>query len=229
VAEGEDEAVYGIAFLAVRDVATFDVYAAVHPSLRRQGLGRALCEAALALPARLRARVREEAAPGLVFLRKLGFRQTGAQLSLQWRGGAPSTLKMPALRIRPGLPKDRGTVERLSREAWEADALAARPDEIAQLFGQDRALWLAESQGKPLGYLAGVLLGRTLGIEELAVLPEARRMGVAKTLLSRALEKAQGAVLSVAESNTAARALYRSAGFTVASRRLLFERTYSNP
>lgn len=224
VAEGEDEAVYGIAFLAVRDAATFDVYAAVHPSLRRQGLGRTLCEGALATGASLRARVRDDARPGMSFLSALGFAQAGAQLSLQWRTRPLPSIEMPALQLRRALPRDEPVLQRLSREAWSADTFATRPDEIAQLFGDEgRVLWLAEAQRKPLGYFSGVQLGKTLGIEELAVLPAHRRMGIARALLARALQGQQAAVLSVAEANQPARNLYKSFGFTVAARRLIYE------
>src|SRR5205085_2150609 len=54
------------------------------------------------------------------------------------------------------------------------------------------------------------------------VMPALRRMGIGRALVVRALKDAGGAVLSVAESNKAARALYRSLGFAQTSRRLLF-------
>jgi len=66
-------------------------------------------------------------------------------------------------------------------------------------------------------------LGRTLGIEEVGVLPQFRRMGVARLLLAHALQKREGAVITVGESNMPARALYRSLGFRQSTRRLLME------
>lgn len=226
VAEGEDGALYGIGFLAVREAALFDVYTAVHPALRRQGLGRALCEGALALGTILRARVRDDAIAGRAFLQSLGFVEKGAQLALQWRARGLPAVEMPALRLRRALPKDEPVLQRLSRDAWTGapDTFATRPDEIAQLFGDDgRGVWLAESEGKPMGYLSGVQLGKTLGIEEVAVLPAYRRMGIARALLAKALASEQGAVLSVSESNRPARALYKSFGFTLSARRLIYE------
>jgi ribosomal protein S18 acetylase RimI-like enzyme len=236
VAAGEDGELYGLAFTALRDSArraVFDFYAAIHPSLRRQGLGRALCDAAVSWvvgspePAALRARVRDDVAPGRAFLAALGFVETGAQLSLHWNGKhRPEVPPMPALRIRTAAAKDQKLVERLSAEAWAGapDAFASRADEIAQLFGEEgRLVLLAETEGKPLGYLSGVQLGRTLGIEEVAVLPEFRRMGIGRALIARALEKEQGAVLTVGESNKAARALYRSLGFSQTARRVVLE------
>ncbi len=227
VAVDEDERVQGIAFAAVRDVAVLDVYCAVHPPLRRKGLGRSLCEAVLASPARLRARVRDDAKPGAAFLRALGFEETGAQLSLQRAAGAIGAPPMPALRIRAATAKDEAAVQRLSKEAWSdaPEAFVSRPDEIAQLFSEEgRTVLLGEFERKPIAYLSAVRLGRTLGIEEVAVVPAFRRMGIGRALVASALRDGASAVLSVVESNKAARALYRSLGFRQTARRLVFER-----
>lgn len=236
VAESEDHRLHGIAFAALRDVrerTTFDLYAAVDPSMRRQGLGRALCAAALSWaaqsigPAVLRARVRDDSACGRAFLAAMGFNETSAQLSLAWNGREkPLAPEMRALRIRKADEKDQKTLERLSNEAWAgaADAFASRADEIAQLFADEGKLALvAETAGRPMGYLSGVFLGRTLGIEEIAVLPEFRRMGIARALVAHALGQCTSAVLSVGESNKPARALYRSFGFTQTARRIVME------
>jgi len=239
VAHGEDGALHGIAFAAVRESRTpegaerptADLYAAVAPELRRQGLGRALCAPALewaaAQGATLRARVREDARPGQAFLRALGFRETSAQLSLRWSPRPMEAPAMPALRIKPLGPGEAvRELERLSREAWAGapDTFATRSDEVAQLFGEEgRLVLLAEAERRAVGYLSGVRLGQTLGIEEVAVLPEFRRMGIGRALLAAALEGTAHAVLSVAESNRPARALYRSLGFSVSARRLVHE------
>ena len=231
VAEDEQGVLHGIAFAALRDSTdrpVFDFYCAVDPGLRRQGLGRALAEPAVVSGAVLRARVRDDGKAGNAFLRSLGFAETGAQLMLHWNGQKRiEPVPMPALRIRHGTAKDQGLVERLSNEAWKGapDTFASRADEIAQLFGEEgRVVLIAESEGRPMAYLSGVQLGRTLGIEEVAVLPEFRRMGIGRALVAQALAKEQGAVLSVSESNKPARALYRSLGFTQTARRLIFEK-----
>jgi len=228
-AAGEEGSLYGLAFVAVREsegAPVYDFYTAVHPSMRRQGLGRALSEAALESGATLRARVREDASPGRAFLRALGFVETGAQLSLQWNAAPMESPSLPALRIRRAERRDEQTLRALSQQGWEGapDAFLSRADEIAQLFaGEGRLLLLAESGGRPMGYLSAVQLGRTLGIEEVAVLPGFRRMGVARALLAHALAGERSAVLSVNEANKPARALYRSLGFRQAARRLLME------
>lgn len=228
VAAGEDGTLFGIAFAAVREPPVFDFYAAVHPGLRRQGLGRALAGPAISSKAVLRVRVPEDAAPGCAFLRALGFAQAGAQLVLHWSAPSRREAKpMPALRIRGARKRDQQLLQHLSSAAWAGapDAFPSRADEIAQLFGEEgRLVLLAESDGKPLGYLSAVQLGHTLGIEEVAVLPQLRRMGIGRALLAHSLRSQERAVLSVAEANTGARALYRSLGFTQEARRLLFER-----
>ena len=118
-------------------------------------------------------------------------------------------------------------LERLSEKAWAGDTetFYSRPSELAQVFlEEERLVLLAEREGRPLGYLSAIQLGRTLGIEELAVLPDLRRRGIGRALLSAALSKTTAAALTVGEDNRPARALYRSFGFRQAGRRLLFER-----
>ena len=229
VAAGEDGGLYGVAFAAVRESArapVYDFYAAVHPSVRRQGLARALSEPAVGNSATLRARVREDASAGRAFLRALGFSETGAQLVLQWNGARIDAPRVPALRIRHATRRDEQVLTSLSEQVWEGtpDAFLSRPDEIVQLFSEEgRSVLLAQSEGRPIAYLSGVQLGRTLGIEEVGVLPQFRRMGVARLLLAHALQKKEGAVITVGESNMPARGLYRSLGFRQTTRRLLME------
>jgi ribosomal protein S18 acetylase RimI-like enzyme len=233
VAEGEDGALQGIAFAAVREGkgSVLDVYAAVAPRWRRQGLGRALCAAMLQAEATLRARTRD--ASGAAFARALGFRDAGAQLQLTWAGGAPPPrFELPALRVRRAAPSEERAQRdyaRLANEAWAGapETFATRADEVAQLLAeQGRLLWFADADGRAVGYLSGVQLGRSLGIEEVAVLPSMRRMGIGRALVARALADAGGAVLSVAESNAPARRLYRSLGFTETLRRTIWERPH---
>jgi len=239
VAQDEEGALHGISFAGVRESrtaegagrATADLYAAVAPELRRQGLGRALCAPALewaaANGATLRARVREDARPGQAFLRALGFAETSAQLTLSWSPRPVEAPALPVLRVRrigPGQAVP--DLERLSREAWSGapDSFATRSGEVAELFSEEgRLVLLAEAERRAVGYLSAIWLGRTLGIEEVAVLPDFRRMGIGRALVASALPGAAHAVLSVAESNRAARALYGSLGFSVSGRRVVHE------
>ena len=239
VAQDEEGTLHGISFAAVRELrtgegaprATADLYAAVAPELRRQGLGRALCAPALewasAERATLRSRVRDDARAGQAFLRALGFAETSVQLTLSWSGRPVEARPLPALRVRQLGPGEAvRDLERLARDAWAdaPDSFATRSGEMAELFAEEgRLVLLAEAERRAVGYLSAVWLGKTLGIEEVAVLPELRRMGIGRALVATALPGAAHAVLSVAESNRAARELYRSLGFSLSGRRLVHE------
>ena len=84
-------------------------------------------------------------------------------------------------------------------------------------------LLLGQLEGKPAGYLSAVWLGQTLAIEEVAVLPEYRRSGLGRALCTEALRRAQTALLTVAEQNLAARALYQGLGFQQVGRRVIYQ------
>jgi ribosomal-protein-alanine N-acetyltransferase len=232
IAQDEDGAAQGIAFAVVREPRSesappvLDVYAAVAPHRRRQGLGRALCRAVLGEPAVLRARVREEPPDGRSFLLALGFVESSAQLALSWSARPLSGRPPAALRLRRAREDDSRALELLSREAWAGvpDAFAPSPGEVGRLFAEaHRLVLLAEADRGAIGYLSGVWLGDTLAIEELAVLPGFRRAGIGRALVAEALRSASRAVLSVAESNRAARALYTRLGFSPRARRLVYE------
>lgn len=75
-----------------------------------------------------------------------------------------------------------------------------------------------------LGYVVALVVGVEAEIADLAVAPEARRAGVGRALLERALAELRDAsvrtvFLEVRESNVAARTLYESTGFDSIGRR----------
>jgi ribosomal-protein-alanine N-acetyltransferase len=75
-----------------------------------------------------------------------------------------------------------------------------------------------------LGYLCLWEVGPELHITNLAVHPDCRRQGIARTLLGRTLEEARHrrirlAILEVRPTNLEARGLYESLGFRVVGRR----------
>ena len=239
IARETDAAVEGIAFVALREPrseprirpAKADLYAAVAPGFRRKGVGRELCAPALQWAARegatLRARVLDGAFAGQAFLTNLGFRQTSAQLLLTWSrpriGESTNTsVRVKQVAVGEALPQ----LERLSRDAWAGapDRVATGSDELAQLSREaGRLTLIAEMGGSAVGYLSGIWLGKTLGIDEIAVLPESRRKGIGWALLRTSVRDATNAVLSVMDTNRAALALYRSFGFTQSARRLVYE------
>ena len=239
VAFRQEASIEGIAFVALREPrgqspgepAKADFYAAVMPRFRRKGLGMALCEPALHWAgqegATLRARVHDGAVAGQAFLTELGFRHTSAQLVLTWSRPRIDESANTSVRVKKAVAGEAlPQLERLSRDAWagEPDRLSSGSAELAQLSREEgRLILFAETGGSAVGYLSGFWLGKTLGIDEVAVLPECRRKGIGWALLRTSLREARNAVLSVAESNAPARALYHSCGFTQSARRLVYE------
>ncbi len=212
---------------------TVEVYGVVDRTLRRQGLGRQLFDPvvhfALHAPGTtLRARIRE-APPAEKFLKALGFTQSSAQLSLARSAEPPAPREAPGVEVKLLDRRDRRKTEafrRLSNEAWAdaPDAFETRADELEQLLSDlGRVLLLGEMESKAVGYLSAVWLGETLAIEEIAVLPRYRRFGMGRALITAALQKARTVLLTVSETNSAARALYKGLGFSQVGRRLVWE------
>ena len=88
-----------------------------------------------------------------------------------------------------------------------------------------------EENGSLIGYAGMLTVLDTADITNVAVLPAFRCQGLARELMTAliAAAKAQGVTrlqLEVRESNTAARALYESLGFTVDGKR---KRYYRRP
>lgn len=132
--------------------------------------------------------------------------------------------------IRPADDADRPAAHRLLTAQLIEHSLPADADGVAR--GIDCALaphspawlWLVERDGTPVAiFLANEIVsvergGLALWVEELYVLPTARRAGVARALLARVCEEARergiGAIeLEVVPTQAAALALYRSLGF----------------
>jgi ribosomal protein S18 acetylase RimI-like enzyme len=132
--------------------------------------------------------------------------------------------------VRPAGDSDRAVVHRLLTAQLIEHRLPADAEGVTR--GIDCALaphspawlWLAERAGQPVGVLLANQIasvekgGLALWVEELYVLPEARRSGIARALLDRLIEQArrQGVraiELEVVPTQAAAFALYRGLGF----------------
>jgi len=137
--------------------------------------------------------------------------------------------------VRPAAVADREVARRLLLAQLIEHRLPADPEGVAR--GIDLALaphspawlWLAERDGLAVGiFLANAIVsvergGLALWVEELYVVPEARRSGVARTLLARVCDQARregvrAVELEVVPTQLAALALYRSLGFAVVHR-----------
>lgn len=134
--------------------------------------------------------------------------------------------------IRPGKPSDLPRIREIEREA--PTAAHWRDEDYLRLFdktGPRRTVLVAEERGRVLGFLVAHIQTDEWEIENIVVAPEARRRRLASRLLTRLLDLASNAnalavVLEVRESNDAARALYKTAGFVEAGRRAKY---YRNP
>ena len=122
-------------------------------------------------------------------------------------------------------------------ESVEADAAALLADlharafakpwsaaEIAKLMTNDAVFVLISGEPEPQGFVMAWAAAGDAEILTLAVVPEARRKGVAASLVGAAgaaalIRGAASMHLEVAEDNAAARALYTKLGYEEAGRR----------
>ena len=135
---------------------------------------------------------------------------------------------MKGLLVRPAGAADRETAHRLLTAQLVEHRLPANPEGISR--GIDYALatpawlWLAERDGRAVAvFLANQIVsvergGLALWVEELYVVPEVRRTGVARALLARVRDEARrngvrAIELEVVPTQSAALALYRALGF----------------
>lgn len=136
--------------------------------------------------------------------------------------------------IRPGLGADLDGVLGLERSVPEAPHWARASFEAILSEGSSRRLFVAVAEDALLGFSV-VSLGMPPEIpaelENLAVLPAARRLGVGRALCRSALDwlRNQGALEATLEVRSASSApiqLYESLGFEIRGRRA---RYYSDP
>ena len=122
------------------------------------------------------------------------------------------------------LPTDGPAVEAVTLRspeaaAWPAKSYAGLP------------VWVAESAGRVIGFLAARVAADEMEILNLAVDPDERGRGVGSALLGTAIEFARRsgsrrAFLEVRESNRRAQRFYERHGFAVFGRR---SRYYTHP
>ena len=103
-------------------------------------------------------------------------------------------------------------------EAWQPSLIGR----IAHAPGGFGLLWRSEDE--PLGFVLGRTNDARAEVLSLGVAPAARRRGIARALMSAAIERASRRgprefYLEVAEDNAAAQRLYRTMGFAPVGRR----------
>lgn len=146
-----------------------------------------------------------------------------------------SLFAMRSIHIRSASPSDRAVVLALLAAQLVEHQLPADQEQIDR--GLDAAfrpgspawLLLGERDGRAVAvFLANQIVsvekgGETLWVEELYVVPEARRTGVARALLAHVIEESRqrglrALDLEVVRTQVAAFSLYRSIGFTEVAR-----------
>lgn len=132
--------------------------------------------------------------------------------------------------IRPASDADRDTAHRLLTAQLIEHRLPADPERVGRGIdcalapGSSAWLWLAQRGTEPVAiFLANQIASVELGglalwVEELYVVPDARRTGVARALLARVIEEARrrgvrAVELEVVPTQAAASALYQALGF----------------
>ena len=130
---------------------------------------------------------------------------------------------MPSLSIERMGPADLSDVLAIERASfsmpWSRGAFLY---EIEQ--NQVARCWIGRENGRVVGYICLWEVADELHITNVAVHPEARRHGIARSLLESVFERARAGsarmvLLEVRPSNVEARALYESFGFRVVGRR----------
>jgi ribosomal-protein-alanine N-acetyltransferase len=140
------------------------------------------------------------------------------------------TAAIGELQIRPATDADLAgmvAIERASfSDPWTPAALAStlRYEHMRVLVAAASAEVAGDGASRPLGYVVAMVAGPEAEIADLAVSPVARRRGIGRALIDRALSELAGigveaVFLEVRESNRAARALYESLAFQAIGRR----------
>ncbi|MHA7839172.1 MAG: GNAT family N-acetyltransferase, partial [bacterium] len=102
---------------------------------------------------------------------------------------------------------------------WGHSSVASALDQTGSF-----ARWVLDEEGRAVGVVLARRILDGLEIDQVGVLPSARRQGAARALMTRLLDENREAglieaLLELAESNLPARALYAGLGFVVVGRR----------
>ena len=142
-------------------------------------------------------------------------------------GFRPEANMSEAFSIEPMRPADLTQVLAIERESFKSPwSKASFEAELGKRYGGLKVMRLkgGDHVGPVLGYICSWLVADELQIANLAVHPEYRRRSIGWYLLLHAFQLghaagARFAVLEVARSNRAARALYEKLGFVVVHER----------
>ena len=143
-----------------------------------------------------------------------------------------TTLASKPLHIRRAVLADLADMLRIEQasfaDPWTVDSLSTALSlermhvRVAESVGEGNGG--GDAAAGLLGYVVALVVGPEAEIADLAVAPEARRLGIGRALLDRVLAElgeagARSVYLEVRESNEAARTLYERHGFGSVGRR----------
>ena len=162
---------------------------------------------------------REQTQPLVDYLLSRGAGKVSADILYLAKQPEVSVREIGGLRIIPARAsyrQARELAERSANESWGCPQLA----DATMLHLDDPHIdaLIALRDGKPIASVSVLAVGEGGLIEEVYVVPEARRQGVGRTMMSRALEICarslfKHVMLSVLPDNTEAQALYAGLGF----------------
>ena len=137
------------------------------------------------------------------------------------------------MRIRDALDSDVETVAAIEQELFGADAWS--PESVREELTGDRrrAVLAVDGRGSVVGYAVTMRTDEVLDLQRIAVLPDHRRSGVARSLLEslRRAGREAGAhrmLLEVGADNDKALAFYAAEGFVQIDRRPRYYRDGSD-
>jgi mycothiol synthase len=202
----------------------------VRPERRRQGIGRALLEAAREASRtrgieRLLVICEDASESGRGFVARSGARLTASELHMerearaQEMGGRARGATGSQLTVRQATARDVETVTRIMSAAFQDDEEAVRRRVSREIVDAHGPFLLAERDGVAVGSLKVYAMGPETGIYAFGVLPEHQGRGYGRAFLMLAMERlaANGDtrfVLEVDPDNAPAIAVYRACGFT---------------
>ncbi len=128
----------------------------------------------------------------------------------------------PTLRVRPFEPTDAPMAAALAAEVFSRPWSAAQY--VEEAAADDRDYLVAELDGQPVGFAGAWDAPDITHVMTVAVVPHARRRGVARRLVTELIDRSRGRgatgwTLEVRADEPGARALYDQLGFVEVGRR----------